>query len=101
MGITLEGSVKLMVSKYLKSLGEDCYYEMPVPGGFGKSGLDYSGTYRGRSFYIETKAPGKKPTDRQNVTILHMHNAGAFVAVVDSRECTGWQSFQHWITLNS
>jgi hypothetical protein len=100
MGSTPEGAVKTMVSKCLKGLGDDCYYEMPVPGGFGKSGLDYSGTYLGRSFYIETKAPGKVATDRQEGTIKRMKKAWAFVVVVDSRECVGWQEFLEWVRIS-
>jgi hypothetical protein len=83
MADTPEGRVKKKVSSYLKSLGPDCYYEMPVPGGFGKSGLDYSGTYQGRSFYIETKAPGHKPTPRQMQTAAQQRAAGAAVFIID------------------
>jgi hypothetical protein len=83
MAETPEGKVKRKVSAYLKSLQPDCYFEMPVPGGFGKSGLDYSCCYKGLAFYIETKAPDKKPTPRQNQTIAKQRRAGAAVFVID------------------
>lgn len=83
MADTPEGRVKKKVSAYLKRLEPDCYYEMPVPGGFGKSGLDYSGCYKGRAFYIETKAPNKQPTQRQKQTIAKQSLAGAKVFVID------------------
>lgn len=56
---------------------------MPVPSGFGESTLDYIGCYRGKYFAIETKAPGKKPTDRQNMVIDKMRKAGGKVFVID------------------
>lgn len=58
--MTPEGKVKQDVKDYLKSLGEDCWYYMPVPMGYGKKGLpDIIGCYRGLFFSIECKAPGK------------------------------------------
>jgi len=59
------------------------YYEMPVPGGYGKSGLDYFGCYKGKFFSVETKAPGKKPTERQQLTIAAITRAGGAVFVID------------------
>ena len=56
---------------------------MPVPSGFGESTLDYIGCYRGKYFAVETKAPGKKPTDRQNMVIDRMRKAGGKVFVID------------------
>lgn len=92
MASTPEGKVKQRISKYLSNLGEDCYYEMPVPGGYGKSGLDYSGCYKGRAFYIEAKAPGKEPTDRQKQTLARQKRAGATTFVIDGdiSELTEW-----------
>jgi len=92
MAQTPEGKVKKKVSAYLNSLGGDCYYEMPVPSGFGKSGLDYSGSYKGKAFYIETKALGEKPTLRQQQTIARQRRSGAAVFVIDGdiTELTEW-----------
>lgn len=41
------------------------YSYWPVPSGYGRTTLDVLGCYRGHFFSIETKAPGKKPTLRQ------------------------------------
>lgn len=80
---TPEGKIKKHVSSLLKSYAPTLYYEMPVPSGFGKSGLDYTGCFYGRFFAIETKAPGKRPTARQLTTIAQMRAAGAKVFIID------------------
>lgn len=82
MASTPEGKVKKTVSSLLKSV-PGLFYTMPVPSGFGESTLDYIGCYRGKYFAIETKAPGKKPTDRQNMVIDKMRKAGGKVFVID------------------
>ena len=79
---TPEGKVKGKVTELLKKY-PGLYYEMPVPGGYGKSGLDYFGCYKGKFFSVETKAPGKKPTDRQQLTIAAITRAGGAVFVID------------------
>ena len=56
---------------------------MPVPSGFGESTLDYMGCYKGYYFAIETKAPSKRPTPRQQTVITQMQQAGAAVFVID------------------
>lgn len=90
--MTPEGKVKDTVKKVLKK--HNVYYEMPVPTGFGKSGLDFSCCVRGLAFYIETKRLGQKPTDRQGATIENMRKAGAKVFVIDGdvSELTTWLS---------
>ncbi len=80
--MTPEGKIKRKVSQLLKSTPH-CYYHMPVPGGFGGTTLDYVGCQAGRFFAVETKAPGKKPTERQEVIIKQMRAAGAAVFVID------------------
>lgn len=82
MASTPEGKVKKTVSALLRSTPE-LYYFMPVPSGFGDMSLDYLGCYRGHFFAVETKAPGQKPTNRQNMTIERMRAAGATVFVID------------------
>ena len=81
--MTPEGKVKAKVKAVLKSCGPAVYYDMPVPGGFGKPTLDFIGFAWGHGFAIETKAPGKKPTERQQTTIENMEAAGAKVFVID------------------
>lgn len=78
---TPEGKIKAGVSAALKK--HDVYYEMPVPSGYGKSGLDYNGCHHGKYFSIETKAPGKKPTPRQELTIAAIEKSGGKVFVID------------------
>lgn len=81
--MTPEGRVKKQVRALLNLYGDQLYHEWPVPGGYGKSGLDVIGCIRGRMFSIETKAPGKKPTKRQELTIMDIRKAGGVVFVID------------------
>lgn len=78
---TPEHKVKVRIVKLLKEYG--CYYEAPVPTGFGKSGLDYMGCHEGRFFAIEAKAPGKKPTPRQELTMQAIRDAGGAACWTD------------------
>ena len=95
---TPESRVKAKVTKILKEYKSDLYYEMPVPGGFGKSGLDYTGCIAGYFFAVETKAPGGKPTSRQNQTIAAMRRAGAQVFVIDGTDKTDtYEDLKFWL----
>ena len=78
--MTPEGKVKEQVKKLLKASG--AYLHMPVMNGMGAPTLDFICCLNGRYIAIETKAPGKKPTPRQLVTMEDMRKAGAFVFVV-------------------
>lgn len=78
---TPEGKVKDKVKKVLMQYG--AYWHCPVQNGLGAPTLDFVGCYRGRFYAIETKAPGKKPTPRQELTITGMRAAGAAVFVID------------------
>lgn len=86
--MTPEGRVKKAVTTVLKNHA-GVYFYMPVPSGYGRKSLDYIGCYRGRFFAIETKAPGKEPTDLQDITIASMKEAGAAVFVIDGVESRG------------
>lgn len=79
--MTPEGKVKDRVKKLLKEAG--AYYHLPVLNGMGAPTLDIIGCHRGAFFAIETKAPGKKPTERQLQTMEAMSAAGGTVFVVD------------------
>jgi len=81
---TEEGKLKDKIRAYLKAQG--AYVHMPVPSGYGTPTLDFVGCYRGRFFAIETKAPGKKPTARQDFTMGEMMKAGAFVIWGDNAD---------------
>lgn len=91
MTTTPEGKVKAKVSKILRDTPH-MYYHMPVPGGFGGTTLDYIGCHSGVFFAIETKKPGGKPTDRQNMIIEQMRRAGGKVFVIDgdTEELEAW-----------
>ena len=82
--MTPERKVKIAVKKVLKEMG--AYQFWPVQTGMGAPTLDCIGCYQERFFAIETKAPGKKPTPRQELTIQQMRNAQAMVFVIDSVE---------------
>ena len=74
--MTPEGRIKAQVKRVLDRYKPmDTYW--PVPGGLGASHLDFIGCYYGRYISIETKAPGKKPTPRQNARIESVQRAGA------------------------
>lgn len=81
MAGTPEAKVKRHVSLILKR-ADKVYYFMPVQTGYGSPTLDYLGSSRGRAFAIETKAPGKKPTVRQEAIIKEMESVGMKVFVI-------------------
>jgi len=96
MANTPEGKVKLQVRRaltHLRDKGYPVYYHMPVQNGMGKPTLDFIGCINGKFFAIETKAPRKKPTERQESTIEEMRKAGAHVFVYDGTNpevLAGW-----------
>jgi len=79
---TPEGKVKAKVNRLLDKY-KGMYRHMPVPYGYGASTLDYLICFRGQFIAIETKAPGKKPTDRQKMIIAQIRAAGGAVFVID------------------
>ena len=83
MANTPEGRVKKGIIKVLKEF--DMYYFMPVQNGMGKPGLDFHCAMPplGIAVFIEAKAPGKKPTARQVITIKECEAAGGRVFVCD------------------
>lgn len=81
---TEEGRLKDQVKAFLKEKG--AYYHMPVPSGYGSPTLDFVGCYQGLFIAVETKAPGKEPTARQEATIRTMRAAGGWVIWTDNIE---------------
>jgi hypothetical protein len=81
MALTPEARVKDKIKKVLKAYG--AYWHMPVQSGLGAPSLDFVGCVRGRFYAVEAKAKGKKPTPRQNITIMEMERAGGRVFVID------------------
>jgi hypothetical protein len=84
--MTPEGYVKKAVKAEIEVYGDQAYTEMPVPSGFGKSGLDFNICFFGRWVSVETKKPGGKATDRQKLRIREIHAAGGIAMVIDSVE---------------
>ena len=90
---TPEGKVKLKVKELLKKHG--AYWHCPVQNGMGAPSLDFIGCMKGRYFAVETKAEGKKPTPRQELTIQDIQRAGGKVFVVDGAE--GMENLEWWL----
>lgn len=81
---TPEGRIKNNVKRVLKSFGDELYSHWPVLNGMGMPTLDCIVCYCGQYIGIETKAPGKKPTPRQELTMSQMRKAGGIVFVVST-----------------
>lgn len=94
---TPEAKVKRKVKDLLARLNDEweplaadsIYTHWPVQMGMGAPTLDCVGCHRGHFFAIETKAPGKEPTDRQRATIRDMEEAGGKVFVIGEEELQG------------
>ena len=99
MASTPEGVVKKKVREILDRYPR-MYYDMPVPMGFGRATLDFTGCYNGRYFAIETKAEGKKPTLRQDRTIAKMRDAGAAVFVISGTVDLAYADLIGWLEHN-
>lgn len=94
--VTPENKVKKMVRAVLAEFSEFNHVAgfgvttpkqfWPVPSGFGASDLDCIVCYYGVYIAIETKAPGKHPTTRQELTIAETKGAGGLVFVIDGEE---------------
>jgi len=83
--MTPEGKVKAAVKRVLSRIPE-VWVHWPVQNGMGAPCLDAHGCYRGTYFAIETKAPDKVPTPRQDETIRRIAAAGGLVMVISSVE---------------
>jgi hypothetical protein len=101
--MTPEGRVKKMVSSYLKELdnhltvhGQELYYSMFVPSGYGKNNmLDYTICLAGHYVAIETKAPGEWLNAQQRLTCRSLYRAGATVFIISRGE--GLDAFKRWV----
>lgn len=98
MCMTPEGKIKKEVKKILSHFGDQVYVFMPVQTGYGPKTLDFLGCFNGKFFSIETKAPGKKPTPLQEITINSILNAGGTIFVIDGP--MGFGELKLWLTLN-
>lgn len=80
---TPEGKVKDQVKKLLKAHG--VYQHWPVQTGYGAACLDCHACHLGRYFAVETKAPGKKLTPRQEATKADVEEAGGEVFIIGEK----------------
>lgn len=83
---TPEGKVKKKLLDFLKSLGGDCFYYMPVQNGMGQSGIpDIMAIIKGVPFAFECKAtPKQHPTVLQAYALDRIHKACGLAWVVDN-----------------
>jgi hypothetical protein len=93
MATTPEGKVKKKVKEILTGAG--AYFHMPVMNGMGEPTLDFIVCYQGAFLAIETKAPTKKPTPRQEVTIDAIRTAGGRVVVISGEE--GYEELKRFL----
>lgn len=91
--MTPEGKVKKEVKAFLDSLGEDCWYYMPIPMGYGKRGVpDFIICYKGFFLAPETKRDGGKGKawqDREQEAIRK--------AKGQSDRCVSVRMIQGWV----
>lgn len=82
---TPEGKVKKKLIDFLKSLGSDCFYYMPVQNGMGQTGIpDVMAIIKGVPFAFECKAtPKQHPTVLQAYALDRIHKARGVAWVVD------------------
>ena len=66
---------------------------------YGKPTLDILGSKNGRFFWLETKQPGEKPTDRQYNTMKDWISVGAIASWTDSVEGAMKFFLADWSTL--
>jgi hypothetical protein len=93
--ITPEGQVKKRVDSLLKAFG--AYSHKPVGNGMGAPALDYHVGHKGLYAGIETKAKGKKPTDRQIQTMIEIRDAGGSLFLIDGPDSLDFAALQGWL----
>lgn len=83
---TPEGKVKKKLIDFLKSLGGDCFYYMPVQNGMGQTGIpDVMAIINGVPFAFECKAtPKQHPTVLQAYALDRIQKARGYAWVVDN-----------------
>lgn len=78
-----EHLVKSEIKKQLNSLGEDCWWYMPVAGPFSVAGIpDFVGVYCGFGFAIEAKAEKGRATAWQKLHLERINFAGGMGVIV-------------------
>jgi hypothetical protein len=90
--MTPEGRIKARVNRVF-SHWDGIYKFMPVQHGFGMPTLDFLVAVKGKFLGIETKAPGKKLTPRQEETAKQIREAGGTVLVIDSEDMSALNAY--------
>lgn len=90
---TPEYAVKAKIKDVLKRY--DVYYHMVVQNGLGAPSLDFICCHDGDFFAVEAKAPGKKPTPRQEKTMNDISKAKGRSFVVAGTE--GLDKLEEWL----
>ena len=89
----VKDGVKMVLAKY------KVYYHCPVQNGMGAPSLDFIGCHVGHYFGIETKAPGKRPTPRQIITMDSIIRCGGKIFVIDGTDKTDtYNDLDEWIS---
>ena len=93
---TPEAAVKNKLRKLFREYsGLFAYW--PVPSGYGSTTLDVLGCYRGRFFIVETKAPLKKPTLRQQTLLNEAEQAMAKTFEISGTESPVFDDLIDWL----
>ena len=88
----VKDGVKMVLAKY------KVYYHCPVQNGMGAPSLDFIGCHVGHYFGIETKAPGKRPTPRQLITMANITRCGGKTFVIDGTNKTDtFNDLEAWV----
>lgn len=82
--MTPEGKIKALINHVLAKHKPMLYSFMPVPTGFQAHSVDYFVCCKGRFIAIEAKAPGGKPTARQDYILALIRAAGGTTFVVSN-----------------
>lgn len=73
------------------------YHHKPVGNGMGAPALDYHVNHKGFYAGIETKALGKRPTDRQVQTMIEIRDAGGSLFMIDGPDSLDFAALQGWL----
>lgn len=90
-----EARIKKNIKKVLDKYSAYVYYYMPVPGGYGRSTLDYLGFCCGLGFAIEAKSSIGHPTERQLATMRDITRVAVPVFVIRDDATLG--QFEAWL----
>ena len=88
MSRTPEGIEKDKLKNFLKQIG--AYQFWPVPGGYGRQGIDCYACIRGQFWALEVKAPKEQPTARQQATLQEVRTAKGGIACGTAEEIIGY-----------